>query len=71
MDNIQSAYEGGLIEAMSGLLTHTQNPHVKQLCRAIIMIVSVLGGEKEEQVDFANFRYQNIIHRKKNFVEYA
>ncbi|KAA6385673.1 MAG: hypothetical protein EZS28_018798 [Streblomastix strix] len=52
MDNIQSAYEGGLIEAMSGLLSHAQNPHVKQLCRAIIMIVSVLGGEKEEQVDW-------------------
>ncbi|KAA6384108.1 MAG: hypothetical protein EZS28_020364 [Streblomastix strix] len=52
MDNIQSAYEGGLIEAISGLLSHTQNPHVKQLCRAIIMIISVLGGEKEEQVDW-------------------
>ncbi|KAA6373559.1 MAG: hypothetical protein EZS28_030914 [Streblomastix strix] len=56
MDNIQSAYESRLIEAMSGLLTHTQNPHVKQLCRAIIMIVSVLGGEKEEQIDFANIK---------------
>ncbi|KAA6382411.1 MAG: hypothetical protein EZS28_022062 [Streblomastix strix] len=52
MDNIQSAYESSMIEAISGLLTRTQNPHVKQLCRAIIMIISVLGGEKEEQVDW-------------------
>ncbi|KAA6385877.1 MAG: hypothetical protein EZS28_018595 [Streblomastix strix] len=54
MGNIQSAYEGGLIEAMSGQLTHTQNPHMKKLCRAIITIVSVLGGEKEEQIDWAS-----------------
>ncbi|KAA6365010.1 MAG: hypothetical protein EZS28_039463 [Streblomastix strix] len=54
MDKIQSAYEGGLIEAISGLLTHTQNPHMKKLCRAIITIVSVLGGEKEEQIDWAS-----------------
>ncbi|KAA6399435.1 MAG: hypothetical protein EZS28_005033 [Streblomastix strix] len=43
-DNMRSGFEGGAIDAISVLLTHSQNIVVKQLSIALIIMLSQLGG---------------------------